>query len=320
VVVIALALLVKSCDSSATTSALKNYNASVYHLIAKSTSNAQNVLGPHVLESGNLTGIDTQLAKAEQNALDDVRTAESLHVPSQMAPAQTSLLTVLNLRQRGLKLIATYAKQAASKNSSKDAVYEISLGTAQLFTSDVIYKTSVTEDIAKALNADNIPIGVGSQGQQINGGQVIKDLGWLNQTWIADKIHAHQTTAAANANNDQPGLHGHALDSVSVDAITLQPGVTNTVPASKARLWALGVTNGGNFDEFQVGCSLKIVSQSDAGTGVIAETYPGQTASCDVTLPSTPQTGPYQVIATIDKVPGETNLKNNVLTYDVTFT
>ncbi len=318
VIVIAMALLIKSCGASATTNGLKSYNASVYTLVGKSYSNVENALG--ALASGNLTGITEKLDVDEQNAAANLRTAEALHPPSQMAAAQSSLVTVMQERAQALKLIAANAQQAADKKSSKDAVYKISQATAQLFASDVIYKTVVTIDIAKALNGDGIPIGTGPGQQPINGAQVIPDLGWLNQTWIADKIHAQQSTAAANANNDQPGLHGHSLDSVTVDGTTLQAGVTNTIPAAKARVWALGVTNGGNFDEFQVGCSVKIISLSDAGTGTIPETLPGQTATCTVTLPSIPTTGPFQVVATVDKVPGETNLKNNVLTYDVTFT
>ena len=320
VVVIVIVIAVLIAGSSGDIGALKNYNARVYQLVAKSYDNVETVLGKKVLASGNLTNIGTQLANAEQSALNDVHTAESLHAPSQMAAAQSSLVAVMQQRAQALKLIAANAQGAASKSTSRDAVYKISQGTAQLFASDVLYKTVVTVDIARALNAANIPIGAGAGEQPINGDQVIPDLGWLNQTWIADKIRAQQSTAAANANNNQPGLHGHGLDSVTVDGTTLQAGVTNTIPAAKARLWVLGVTNGGNFDEFQVGCSVKIVSLSDEGTGTITETYPGQAASCSVTLPSTPQTGPYQVVATVDKVPGETNLKNNVLTYDVTFT
>ena len=318
VVAIIIVIAVLLAGSGGDSGALKSYNASVYQLISRSTSNATGVL--KLLGGGDLTGIGTDLANDYQSASKDLHDAQSLHAPSEMAAAQASLVTVMSLRAQGINLIANNTQQAASKTSSQDAVYKISLGTSQLYTSDVIYKTIVTPDLAKALNAAGVPIGSGSGQQPINGEQVIPDLGWLDQTWIADKIGAKQSTLAANKNNDQPGLHGHTLESVTVDGTTLQAGVTNTIPASKARNWVLGVTNGGSFDEFQVGCSVKIISLSDEGTGVIAETYPGQSASCSVALPSIPTTGPFQVVATVDKVPGEVNTKNNVLTYDVTFT
>jgi hypothetical protein len=322
IVVIIIVIAVLLAGSGGNSGALKNYNASVYQLIKGSTTNAQNALGAKGLESGSLSGTATNqdLATYETNARNDLTKAKGLHAPSELAPAQAALLTVMELRQQALLLIADNAQQAASKATSKDAVYQISQGTSQLYTSDVLYKTVVTIDIAKALNAAGIPIGSGTGEQQINGDQVIPDLGWLDQTWIADKIGAQQSTAAANANNDQPGLHGHSLGTFTVGGIALQAGVTNTIKASDARKWVLSVTNGGNFDEFQVGCSIKIVSLSDEGTGTIAETYPQQTGNCNVTLPSTPTTGPYQVVATVDKVPGESNLTNNTATYDVTFT
>jgi len=316
VVVIVIVIAVLIAGSSSDSGALKNYNASVYQLISASTSNVQLALGSKGLESGNLTANSTteHLATAELTARRQLQKVESLHAPSQMAGAQSSLLAVFRLRQQGLLLIARNAANAANKQNSKDALYQIRLGTSQLYASDVIYKSIVTQDIAAALNAAGVPP------QQVNGDQVIPDLGWLNTTWIADKIHAQQSTLAANANNNQPGVHGHVLESVNVGGVTLQAGVTNTIPAAKARTWALGVLNGGGYNEFQVGCSVKIVSLSDAGTGTIAETLPGHTATCTVTLPSTPQIGPYQVVARIDKVPGESNVTNNTATYDVTFT
>ena len=320
VIVIAMALLIKSCDSSATTSALKNYNVSVYRLISASDSNARNVLGPKELASGNLTGITQALATAETNARADVSHAEDLHAPSQMAAAQSSLVTVMTLRQQGLLTIANNAQQAANKATSKDAVYKIAGGTSLLYASDVIYKTLVTPNIAKALNAAGIPIGTGGGEQPINGGQVITDLGWLNQTWIADKIGAQLSTAQANANNDQPGLHGHSLNYVTVDGTQLAEGGSYTIPADKARTWVLNVTNGGDWNEYDVGCSVKIESLSDEGTGEIPETISKQTSNCTVTLPANPTTGPYTVVATVDKVPGETNLANNTLNFTVTFT
>jgi hypothetical protein len=321
VIVIAMALLIKSCDSSATTSALKNYNVSVYQLITASDSNAQKVLGPEELSSGNLTGIEQALATAEQKARANLATAEGLHAPSQMAAAQSSLVTVMTMRQQGILTIANNAQKAASKKTSKDAVYRISVGTSLLYGSDVVYKTLVGPNIAKALNAAGIPIGAGAGEQPINAGQVITDLGWLNQTWIDDKIDAQLSTTQANANNDQPGLHGHSLNSVTVDGTQIAGnGGTYTIPADKARIWVLNVTNGGDWNEYDVGCSVKIESLSDEGTQEIPETIAHQTSSCTVTLPSNPTTGPYSVVASVAKVPGEANLGNNTLTFTVTFT
>jgi hypothetical protein len=321
VIVIAMALLIHSCDSSATTNALKNYNAKVYTLVGDSVANAQHVLNKD-LASGDPSGITNDLTTRAQTAQHEVSDAQDLSVPSQMAPAQSALVSVLQLRAQALTTIAADAQGAASKSTSKDAVYNISLGTSQLYASDVDYMTFVTPALAKALNAAGIPIGSnGGDEQRINSGQVIQDLGWLNQTWIADKIGATLSTSQANANNDQPNLkHGDELDSVTVDGQTLVAGVTNTIPAASAQTWALGVTDGGQTNENEVGCSITIQDQSDVGTATIPTLTAGGSGTCTVTLPSKPETGPYTVTATVKKVPGETNLGNNSASYTVDFT
>jgi hypothetical protein len=318
VIVIAMALLIKSCDSSATTSALKNYNAKVYTLIGQSVSNAQAVLGSSDLGSGTpaASAVTTDLDTRANTAQSQVTTAQHLSVPSQMTAAQAALESVLQLRAQALTTIAANAQNAANKQYSKDAIYQISLGTSQLYAADVIYKTLVTTDLAKALNGAGI-----TPEQPINSGQVIKDLGWLNQTWIATEIGASLSTSQANANNDQPNLiHGDSLVSVSVGGQTLQAGITNQVPAANALNWALGVSDGGQTHENQVGCSIAIQSQSDGGTSIIPTIAAGGTATCNVKLLAKPELGPYTVTATVDKVPGEKNIKNNTASYTVQFT
>jgi hypothetical protein len=317
VVVIAMALLIKSCDSSATTNALKNYNAKVYTLVGDSVANAQNVLGSSDLASGTpaATAVTDDLDKRAHTALSQLDSAQKLNVPNQMAAAQSGLVAVLELRAQALTTIAANAQYAASKTTSRDAVRKLSAATSQLYASDVNYKTLVTTDLAKALNAAGLS-------QPINGAQVIPDLGWLNQTWIADKIGATLSTTQANANNDQPGLmHGDALESTTVDGETLQAGGTYQIPAADAQTWALGVSDGGQTDENQVGCTITIQDQSDLGTATIPTlTANGGTGTCNITLPSKPETGPYTVTATVKKVPGETNTQNNTASYTIDFT
>ncbi len=318
VIVIAMALLIHSCSASATTDALKNYNAAAYQLASGSTANARRALRD--LASGKLNSITQDLTGIEQNARADLAHAQRLQVPSQMGAAQSSLVNVLSLRQRGLLLIANYAQQAASKATSKNAIYEISLGTSLLYASDVLYKTFTGPDLASALHHAGIPVGGGS-GQPIYGGQIVPDLGWLNTTWIADKIGAQLSTAQANINNEQPNLqHGDALTSVNVAGVTLSPTGNNNVVASLAGNWALGVINTGQTPENDVGCSVTIRGTGIHASSMIPTIPTGGTATCTVVLPTRPPTGaPYTVVAKVDKVPLEKNLSNNTYSYTVTF-
>jgi hypothetical protein len=323
VIVIAMALLIKSCDSSATDNALKKYNANVYKLVGSSVANAQAALGSLATGTPAATAVTNDLDTRASKAQADVTTAQDFSVPGQMTAAQAALISVLQLRAQALTTIATDAAGAASKGTSKDAVNDILLATSQLYASDVNYITFVTIDLAKSLNAAGITPGTAAGSEnRINAGQVIQDLGWLNQTWIADKIGAKLSTTQANANNDQPGLtHGDQLDSTTVDGQTLVAGQTYTIPAADAQTWALGVTDGGQSIENDVGCSIKIQDQSDIGTATIPTLAAnGGTGTCTINLPSKPETGPYTVTATVDKVPGETNLQNNSTSYTLDFT
>ena len=317
VIVIAMALLIHSCDTSATNTALKNYNADVYNLINASDATGAQALGDQGLTSGKLGTLN--LAPQAHAALLQLEKAEGFHPPSQMAGAQAALVSVMRLRHQALTTIANSAQKAANKRTSKDAVYNISLGTSQLYSSDVIYKTFVVTDIAKALNAASIPVGSAAGEQPINTGQVITDLGWLQSTWIADKIGAQLSTAQANINNSQPNLgHGHQLNYVTADGITLNPAGITTVPAKNAQAWTLNLSNSGQTDENQVVCLLRIHGV-ESGTATIPQTTPGEVTTCTVTLHSPPPAGLYSVTATIEKVPYENDLRNNTHTYTVTF-
>jgi hypothetical protein len=321
VVVIVMALLIHGCEVSQTNSSLKNYSADVDSLITASDNNGSAMFTD--LESGSLNSstvgaLQNKLNIASENARKQLARAESYSPPGAMSDAQSALVRVMQLREQGISQIAKHIQASANKNTSKDGVYDISLGTAQLFSSDVFYKTFVATDIAKVLNATGIPIG-GTTGAQINPGQIVTDLGWLQSTFISEKIGAQLSTSAANANNNAPGLHGHSLNYVSVGTTQLSTAVTNTIPASPAPTFTLNVTNGGNFNEYDVGCQVSIANLSDTGTSTIRETFRGQTTNCSVTLPSPPTPGTYQVTARVLKVPRETHLSNNVLTYTIDF-
>jgi hypothetical protein len=320
VVVIVMALLIHGCEVSQTNTSLKNYNADVDALITASDNNGAAMFTD--LQSGelnsNTVGLQTKLNITADNARTQLAKARSFSAPGAMSGAQSALVQVMQLREQGISQIAKDIQSSAHKNTSRGGVYDISVGTSLLFSSDVFYKTFVTPGIAKALNAAGLPIG-GTTGAQINAGQIVTDLGWLQSTFIEEKIGAQLSTSAANANNTAPGLHGHSLNYVSVGTTQLTTAGTNTIPASPAPTFTLNVTNGGDFNEYDVGCQVSVKGLSDIGTSTIRETFKGQTTNCSVTLPSPPTPGTYAVTARVLKVPGEKNLANNVLTYTIDF-
>ena len=318
VLVVASALLIHSCDVSQTNNSLKTYAGRVSQLVTKSVANGQSVFTN--LKSGavstRLTALENDLTTELQTASSELTAAQDLSAPSAMSGAQQNFVTAMRLRYRGISEISSSIQGVVNSSTAVDSVQAITAGASMLYASDVLYKTSVVTGIAEALNAANLPIG-GTTGVNINPAQVVSDLGWLNSTSVAIWLSA--SVPSSKINSDQPGLHGHSLNYVTVNGSQLSTYVSNVVKASPAPTFVLNVTNGGQYNELDVKCKVWIKGQNDSGSYTIPETMAGQTTTCSVTLQNVPAQGSYTVEAEVVKVPGEKDTANNFLKFAVTF-
>ncbi|MGI8505368.1 MAG: hypothetical protein ACR2MK_00935 [Solirubrobacteraceae bacterium] len=319
IVVILIALGVHSCQVSARNSALKDYTNSVSSLIQRSTHTGTQLFT--VLQSGasssNAQSLQNQINQTRLNAAGELGGARKLSVPDQVKAAHQNLLLALQMRVDGVTTIAQQIQPALGTSTSKDAVNSIAAAMARLYASDVLYKDYTATAIAGALHAAGIAVGA-PNGETIAGGQFVSDVQWLTPTFIASELHV-SIPGATTSGKVAPGLHGHSLDSVSVAGTTLQTGSTNTIPASPAPTFTLNFTNGGGNAETNVVCKVSVTWTSVSGQTTVAQTTPGQHATCKVTLSSAPPAGTQTVVATIEKVPGEKNTTNNSLSFPVTF-
>jgi hypothetical protein len=318
VVVVVVALLIHHVQVNDTNNSLKTYAGDVYSYVGASDANGTKVLAD--LRSGdstsNLAGLQQELNTEAATALTQLQEAQNLSTPGQMAAAEQSFVQVMKLRHEGIEQIASHIQGAMNKSTAVDDVREITAGTSMLYAADVLYKTSVGTGIAAALNAAGLPIG-GTTGVSISSGQVIPDLGWLNYKTVAIWIGA--TFPSSAVNSDQPGLHGHQLNTVSVAGQTLSTSGVNDVSDKTAPTFTLNLTNGGAFTEYDVVCKVSIKGVDDSAESTIAETTHLETTTCNVTLPKPPPAGPYTVTAEVVPVPGETNTANNFLHFSVDF-
>jgi hypothetical protein len=218
------------------------------------------------------------------------------------------------MRLDGITNIASEIQPALGTSTSKDAIYSIGAEIARFYASDVLYKDYAAPVIAGALHAAGIA--VGPTGASIDDGQFVPNVEWLEPSFIATELNVSLPGAGGKFT---PGLHGHALNSVSVAGTTLQTGSTNTIPVSPAPTFTLNFTNGGNFNETNVVCKVSVTGTNTTGQTVVPETSAHQPATCQVTLSTKPATGTYTVVARIEPVAGEKNLSNNSLSFPVTF-
>ena len=325
--VILAAVGINSCESSALTSSLTDYANSASSIIQGSNNSSNTLFGTNLGSPRGSNGAQQLRIAIEQGPLKTadslLQQAQSLSVPDQMSNAQHNLLVTLKLRRDGIRTIASQIEQALGNSTNQDALQAIAAAMAGFLGSDVLYKEYVAKEIAEQLHADNIGIG-GTSGVSLPAGQFLPNLAWLEISYLASKLGAHYTPSAASgsANSNfpvQPGLHGHVLNSVSVNNTTLNPNASNAVPASPTPTFVLNLTNGGHFPENNVECKVKVVGTAIAGSIVIPQTTPGETTTCSVALNKSPSPGQYQVTAEVVPVPGEANKANNFLTFPITF-
>jgi hypothetical protein len=321
VVIVLIAVGVNSCQSSARKSALQDYANTVNSLTNRSFATSTALFG--VLSSGvnasNVTSKSQDINQTRLTAESELKQAQGLSVPSAARTANSDLLTALKLRLDGITNIATEIQPALGTSVNRDAVKQIAGEMARFYASDVFYKDYAAPELVSALHANNIAVG-GADGAPINADQFLPSINWLRPSFVAAALNVSLPSGGSSSGGKvSPGLHGHSLTSVSVGGTTLEPGAANTVAASPTPTFTIDFSNGGASNETDVTCKVTVTGKGVSGTKVVPETFAGKSASCAVTLGTSPPVGTSTVVATIERVPGEKNISNNTQSYPVTF-
>lgn len=318
VVLILIVIGVHSCQVSQANSDLRNYAVSVSSLMTSSNQTGSQFFSNLARSqgSGASPSLQSSVDESRLSASNELTKAKNLSAPGQLQAAQQNLVQTLKLRSDGITAVAGNLPAALQAQTSASAVTTIAANMARFYASDVLYKDYTLPMIVKALRDANIAVG-GPGGEPIQSGQFLPDIQWLTPSFVATQLRA--PTTPTTSGKVSPGSHGSELTSVSVGGTTLQTGSTNTLPAQPAPIFSLNFINSGQNRETNVGCRVSVSGAGISGTSSVAETSPGQTYTCKVTLSSSPPPGAYRVTATILPVPGEKNLSNNKLTFPVTF-
>jgi hypothetical protein len=317
VLLILIVLGVHSCQVSARNSSLKDFNNNAASLIQQSDQTSGQLFGQLSGGGGpsNAPNLQNQINQTRVNADSQLSHSRSLDVPDEMKAAHQNLVLALQMRRDGISNIAQKIQPALGNSTSQDAVNAIAAEMARFYASDVLYKDYTTPLIVGALHGAGISVG-GTNGEALEPGQFLPDLGWLTPSFIAGKLGA---SGGAPKGKPAPGTHGHTLDSVSVGSTTLQTGSTNTIPASPPPTFTLHFTNGGQNTETNVVLKLTVSGTNASGQSTVPQTTAGQQATGNVQLSSAPPAGAHNVVATVQPVPGEKNTANNSMTFPVTF-
>jgi hypothetical protein len=318
VAIILIAVLVNSCETSARNSALKDYNNNVASLNARSVQTGANFFKALSGGTSDPMSLQQSLAQAAGDAGTELSDAKGLSVPDEVKGAQQQFVYALQMRKDGMTNIANQIQPALQSTTSKDAINTIAAEMARFYASDVLYKDYSVPQIVGALRAAGITVG-GLGGQQLNASQFLPSINWLDPQHVATALHVSLPSTSGQTQTIAPGLHGHQLNSVSVGGSTLQPGSTNSIPASPAPTFTLNFANTGQNTETNVKCRVTVSGTGVSGQTIVPQTTAGESASCQVTLSTTPPRGTHSVTAEIVPVPGEKNIANNSQTFQVTF-
>lgn len=308
---------VHSCQVSARNSALRDYDNSVASLIQRSNQTGRTLFSELSGASGssNQTALQTQVDETRQQAASELTAARNLNVPDQMMTAQSQLVLALRMRSDAVSRIAGEIQPALATPTAGGAVASIAGQMPRLYASDVLYNDYAAPAIAAALRSVAIPVG-GLEGQPITHGQFVPNSQWLSTSYVAAQLGS---VNAKKTGKPAPGVHGHRMESVSVNGVALQTGASNSVAASPPPTFICTFGNDGQNTETNVVVRVTVQGTSVSGQAVVPRTTPGGTYTAHVTLKSSPPVGSYTVSATVERVPGETVITHNTLSFPVTF-
>lgn len=329
VVIVLLVVLVRGCVGSRRDAALRDYNREVRNLIVESRRS----VGDRLFEA--LRGAAAEEPQQVGQTINQLRVraeellgqARELDPPDATGDAQRNLELVLSLREDAVAEIAAQIQPALSGGRQADAAVDVIAAQMQAFNaSDVVYSQRVAPALLAALKDNDIAASYdGSEGEQVEpyapflGGS---NFGLMAPANVA-RLLGTGSASADETGQPAPGLHGHQIDSVAVDGVTLDPSSPATLPASPPPTFEIAFTNGGEHDEQNVRFVVEITdgggTRATAST-VVPATSAGTSGTATVAFRQAPPTsGTSTITVRIEPVPGEEGLDNNTATYTALF-
>lgn len=325
--VVVLGLFVRSCSNSRAENALRSYNTKVSGLADESHQTGSEFFKLFTSNQPSAQELQTNISGYGVQAQKTLQQAEDLSVPSDMVPAQQSLLIALQLRRDGLNEVAKNIRTALgdSGEQADAAIGEIQKQMSAFNASDVLYDARVAPLIKQVLDRKDIVVDGG-----VKSSPFLPTVDWLSKQYIATKLDQQLTsgnTGGSGGDKEQqttgPGVHGTGLNATSAGDQTLQPGVPNQITYQPGMSFFVSFTNQGENDEFNVKVTLRIESENSSPITInttVQTIAKGAKATAELKLNRTPPLNTSaQIKVTVAGVPGEKKTDNNKSTYPALF-
>jgi hypothetical protein len=321
VVVVGLVFWVSSCQGKSRHDEYASYAAKV-QAISKADKKLSDDFGAELIKAGvKISDLETSLAQFAQQEQQEYAQAQQISPPGPLRSIHTHLLDAIELRAKGLAGIGDTLAQSGSGKISNDTVTALTAQGDLLTASDVVWEQLYRLPATAELKHQNVT------------GVVIPKSQFVP---LPDLVSARAFTilqgrlSGASTGGTPTGKHGDGIVGVHVSpqGSDLTTSTATTVKVSSDLRFVVTVENSGDFPETDVPVKLTI----DWGKKPLV-----QTQHITAIQPTEQQTVDFNNLATnlppaaygatnetitvsVGKVPGETNLANNTVTYPIFFT
>jgi hypothetical protein len=321
-IVVALVFWVGSCQGKSKHDTYASYATQV-----RAIRDADKALGGKLVNALQTklkqSDLETSLAQYAQQEQQEYTQAQAIRPPGPLRAAHQRLLDAIELRAKALAgmsdVLARAGANATKSSATQTATADQLAGQGTLLTSsDVVWQELYQQPATDTLKQQGVT------------GVVIPTSQFLP---TADDVSSRafsvvmQRLSGASTGGTPSGLHGDSLVGVHVSpqGADLSESSATTIQVSADLSFTVSAENSGDFSEVGVPVTLKIDSGSVHITrkDTISAISPKQQQSVtfrNFDLPPDAFANRVTITATIGKVPGEQNLKNNSAAYPVFFT
>ena len=317
--ILILIFAVRSCESSSENAAYKNYMDEVAKIASSSQSAGKSLSALLDKQELSESVVETTLKGLISQEGIDVQNAQKLTPPGPLRNEHEQMVEALQLRQNSLSGLLEVFKKTMSKHGSTAATKAgVALSQQMLrgVASDVLWQDMFVTPAQAVLKQQGIS-GVAPPSSVFVADSQRATYNSMQVVW--QRFHGVQST------NTSGTVHGTNIAYVKIlpSGTILNAAITQTIKTSARLAFGVGVANGGDYLEQNIVVTLKIGQTPNpiVKKQTIAKIYPQ--AKQEVVFKSLnigELANKIPVRVDVAAVTGETNLANNVATYEVMFT
>ena len=328
---------VQRCQRSEEVSSYKSYVRNTNAVTSQANLVAKK-LQTTVLKQGQTPQqLQADLNEIAKNQQAVVNAASAVSAPGSMKELQRRYVEAQQLRLNGLTGVAKALPDAfkgSGDTIDQQQAAAISLLFARVLAGDIVYSDSFKGPAVKLLGDKDI------SGVAIDDSQFVPAtlLGFADPTRMAARLQTikdgtaspppancdtnpNQTGCPGNPGKQGSGIHGTAIQAVTINGTTLNQNDVTDVPTdpNNQNQIVVNVKNGGDFQETQVEVTAFIDSDQVGDKAIIPVFDAGTTASVTFKFDPLFNKTKQSVKIVVKPVQGEENTSNNSATYQVIF-